>query len=282
MHGVSKYYETGEVDLLALLAGNDILLFSQDVGKAIEYIKNAVDKRKITEKEITARVKKVMQLKKWMGLDNFEPLPTKNLVSNLNSENAKLVRRRLVENAMTLLHNKENILPVKGLSKLRLASVSIGVDDVSPFQKMLENYAPVDHFYISSNPTKEEVIKIISDLKDYNLTVVGIHGNSRSPGKKFGLTQNMMDVLNNIKSVHPTIVSVFANPYSLGMFPQIGEGNALIMAYENTLLSQEYAAQLIFGGINAKGKLPITASERFKVGDGLVTKKKTFKIFYSD
>ena len=277
MHGVSKYYETGEVDLLALLAGNDILLFSQDVGKAIEYIKNAVDKRKITEKEITARVKKVMQLKKWMGLDNFEPLPTKNLVSNLNSENAKLVRRRLVENAMTLLQNKENILPVKGLSKLRLASVSIGVDDVSPFQKMLENYAPVDHFYISSNPTKEEVIKIISDLKDYNLTVVGIHGNSRSPGKKFGLTQNMMDVLNNIKSVHPTIVSVFANPYSLGMFPQIGEGNALIMAYENTLLSQEYAAQLIFGGINAKGKLPIAASERFKVGDGLVTKKKRLK-----
>ncbi|MFL2582066.1 MAG: glycoside hydrolase family 3 N-terminal domain-containing protein [Flavobacteriales bacterium] len=277
MHGVSKYYETGEVDLLALLAGNDILLFSQDVGKAIEYIKNAVDKRKISEKEITARVKKVIQLKKWIGLDSFEPLSTKELVPRLNSENAKLVRRKLVENAMTLLQNRGDVVPVKGLSKLKLASVSIGVDRISPFQKMLGNYAPVDHFYISSKPTKEEVIKVIKDLKGYNLTLVGIHGNSRSPKKQFGLTQDMMDVLNNIKSMHPTIVSVFANPYSLGLFPELSEGNALIMAYENALLSQEYAAQLIFGGIDAKGKLPVTVSERFQVGDGLVTKKKRLK-----
>ena len=277
MHGVSKYYETGEVDLLALLAGNDILLFSQDVGKAIEYIKNAVEKRKISEKEITSRVKKVIQLKKWIGLDRFEPLSTKELVPKLNSENAKLVRRKLVENAMTLLQNRGDVVPVKGLSKLRLASVSIGVDGISPFQKMLGNYAPVDHFYISSKPTKEEVIKIINDLKGYNLVLVGIHGNSRSPKKKFGLTQDMMDVLNNIKSMHPTIVSVFANPYSLGFFPELSEGNALIMAYENALLSQEYTAQLIFGGIDAKGKLPVTVSERFQVGDGLVTKKKRLK-----
>ncbi len=277
MHGVSKYYETGEVDLMALLAGNDILLFSQDVGKAIEYIKNAVAKKKISEKEITARVKKVIQLKKWIGLDNFEPLSTENLIPQLNSENAKLIRRKLVENAMTLLKNSGDVVPVKGLSKLKLASVSIGVDETSPFQKMLSNYAPIEHFYISSTPTKEEVIKVINDLKKYNLVLVGIHGDSRSPKKKFGLTSNMMDVLNNIKSVHPTVVSVFANPYSLGLFPELGEANALIMAYENTLLSQEYAAQLIFGGIDAKGKLPVTSSGLFKVGDGLITKKKRLK-----
>ena len=144
MHGVSKYYETGEVDLLALLAGNDILLFSQDVGKAIEYIKKAVEKRKISEKEITSRVKKVLQLKKWIGLDDFTPLSTKALLPQLNSETSKLVRRKLVENAITLLQNRGDVVPVKGLSKLKLASVSIGVEEISPFQKMLGNYAPVD------------------------------------------------------------------------------------------------------------------------------------------
>jgi beta-glucosidase-like glycosyl hydrolase/CubicO group peptidase (beta-lactamase class C family) len=277
MHGVSKYYETGEVDLLALLAGNDILLFSQDVGKAIEYIKKAVEKRKISEKEITSRVKKVLQLKKWIGLDNFSPLSTKELLPQLNSESSKLVRRKLVENAITLLQNRGDIVPVKGLSKLKLASLSIGVDEVSPFQKMLSNYAPVDHFHISAKPTKEEMIKILNDLKGYNLTLVGVHGSSRSPRKKFGLTKDMMDVLNNIKSIHPTVVSVFANPYSIGFFPQLAEGNSLIMAYENSLLSQEYAAQLIFGGIDAKGKLPVSVSDRFQVGAGLVTKKKRLK-----
>ena len=49
------------------------------------------------------------------------------------------------------------------------------------------------------------------------------------------------------------------------------------MAYENALLSQEYAAQLIFGGIEAKGKLPVSASERYAAGTGIVTKKKRLK-----
>ncbi len=277
MHGVSKYYETGEVDLLALLAGNDILLFSQDVGKAIEYIKKAVEKKKISEAEITARVKKVLQLKKWVRLDEFKPLQTDSLISQLNTDKAQLVRRKLVENAMTLLQNENQIVPLQGLSRLKLASVSIGENDITSFQKMLGNYAPVKHFAISNKPTKEEIIKLVNDLKDYNLTIVGVHGNSRSPRKKFGLTPEMMDVLKNINAVHKTIVSVFANPYSLGIYPELEQTEALVMAYENTILSQEYAAQLIFGGIDAKGKLPVTASEKFKAGQGIITKKNRLK-----
>lgn len=277
MHGVSKYYKTGEVDLLALLAGNDILLFSQDVGKAIEYISKAVQKRKISEKEITARVKKVLQLKSWLGLDRFKPLPTKDLVKKLNSEKAKLVRRKLVENAITLLKNENEILPIQGLSKLNIASVSIGVKGVSPFQKMLGNYAPVKHFFLPAKPTNEELEKLLEDLKSFNLTIIGVHASSRSPKKKFGLSMGMMGIIDSIKATHPTVVSVFANPYSLGVFPELGNGDALIMAYENSLLSQEYSAQLIFGGIEAKGLLPVTTSEAYPVKSGILTKKKRLK-----
>lgn len=277
MHGVSKYYETGEVDLLALLAGNDILLFSQDVGKAIEYIKNAVDKKKISEKEITRRVKKVIQLKKWLDLDQFKPLSTENLIAQLNTDQSKLVRRKLVENAMTLLKNEEELLPIQGLSKLKLASVSIGVKEKSPFQKMLGNYATVDDFTLSAKPTQKEILALMEDLKDYNMVIVGVHGSSRSPRKKFGLTPAMMEAVNAIRLEKNTVVSVFANPYSLGVFPELSTGKALVMAYENAYLSQEYAAQLIFGGIEAKGKLPVSVSELFPAGSGLVSKKKRLK-----
>ncbi|MDA9329041.1 glycoside hydrolase family 3 [Flavobacteriales bacterium] len=277
MHGVSKYYKTGEVDLLALLAGNDILLFSQDVGKAIDYIVKAVRKGTITEVEITSRVKKVIQLKKWIGLDEFMPLCTDSLIEQLNSPQAQLIRRKLVESSVTLLKNNGNKIPLKGLAKLKLASVSIGVTKESPFQKMLSNYATIKHFTISEKASKEEVVKLINDLKPYNLTLVGIHGGSRSPRKKFGITKQMINVLNTIKTLHPTIVSVFANPYSLGVYPEIGKADGVIMAYENALLSQEYTAQLIFGGIDSKGKLPITASDQFKAGDGIDTKKNRLK-----
>ena len=134
---------------MALLAGNDILLFSEDVEKAIDYIKEAVSKQKITEEEIIAKCKKVLQLKKWLNLDSFKPLDTKDLAEKINSRSADLLNRRLVENALTLAVNDSDAVPVKGLNKLNIASVKI--DDQagwSSFQQEMDKYALVKHFTI--------------------------------------------------------------------------------------------------------------------------------------
>lgn len=277
MHGVSKYYKTGEVDLMALLAGNDILLFSQDVGKAIEYISKAVAKGKITEAEITRRCKKVIQMKKWLGLDNFKPLSTDSLIEKLNSPEANLINRKLVENAMTLLRNDSNILPIKGLSKLNLASVSIGSSKETIFQKTLGNYASVTHYQIPKSPSQDQVSELIDSLSKHNLVIIGIHGTNRSPRKKFGITKGTVELVKNLNAAHPVVLSLFSNPYALESFNSVNDLEGLIMAYENTPLAQEYAAQLVFGGIGAKGKLPVTGSSKFPSGSGLQTSKIRFK-----
>lgn len=277
MHGVSKYYETGEVDLLALLAGNDILLFSQDVEKAIQYITRALKKGKITEEEITSRCKKVIQLKKWLGLDNFTPLSKDSIFEKLNSDKAHLINRRLVENAMTLLKNDSDIIPVRGLSKLNIASVSIGSDKKTVYQNTLSNYAPIADYQISNNPTNEEISNLIDSLAKHNLVIIGIHNTSRSPRKDFGITDKTIEIVRNLNAAHPTIVGLFANPYSLDIFKGIEDVSGLVLGYEGTPLAQEYAAQLIFGGIAAKGKLPVTGSEYFPAGTGLSTEKNRFK-----
>lgn len=43
------------------------------------------------------------------------------------------------------------------------------------------------------------------------------------------------------------------------------------MAYESTPLAQEYAAELLFGGIEAKGKLPVNIQGLYAMGEGLKT-----------
>ena len=58
MKGVANSSRPGEVDLKALLAGNDVLLYSQDVTKAKALIKDAVARGMISENEINRRVKK--------------------------------------------------------------------------------------------------------------------------------------------------------------------------------------------------------------------------------
>ncbi|MBT7620688.1 MAG: hypothetical protein HN594_06390, partial [Flavobacteriales bacterium] len=71
MKGVSKFYKPGVVDVKALLAGNDVLLFSEDVPKAIDQIKLAIENGEITQEEVDERCKKILKSKYWMGLSEF-------------------------------------------------------------------------------------------------------------------------------------------------------------------------------------------------------------------
>src|SRR5690606_11474001 len=63
MEGIRKYTEPGECELQALLAGNDILLCSTNIPKAIETIKQAIIDNIITEKEIDTHVLKILRVK---------------------------------------------------------------------------------------------------------------------------------------------------------------------------------------------------------------------------
>ncbi len=89
MKGVTKFYKPGEVDVKALLAGNDALLFSEDVEKAISEIKKAVKKGLISQKEIDARCYKQLKAKEWAGLNHWQPIETKHLIADLNTSNPR-------------------------------------------------------------------------------------------------------------------------------------------------------------------------------------------------
>ncbi|MFT6745946.1 MAG: beta-N-acetylhexosaminidase, partial [Glaciecola sp.] len=275
MKGVSKFYNPGEVDLLALLAGNDILLFSENVGKAISYITKAVSKNKITEAEIDAKCKKVLQLKKWLSLDEFKPLNTDSLVKQINSREADLLNRRLVQNALTLLKNDSNIVPVRGLSKLNIACLSIGGKQQSDFQKEVEKYARVKFFHIGKNPSSEQVQALLGKLNSFNMVIIGVHG-SVNPARNFGVSARSISLMQQIDANNKTIVAWFANPYGMAKYQGIENLEGLVMGYQDNTLTNRYAAQLIFGGIEAKGTLPVS-SGFFMEGTGLSSVKTRLK-----
>src|SRR5690606_8071010 len=80
MKGVSSYYKPGEVDVKAILAGNDVLLFPEDVPAGIKKIKEAIAIGQITQAEIDERCLKILLAKEWAGLDKYEPIKIDALV----------------------------------------------------------------------------------------------------------------------------------------------------------------------------------------------------------
>ncbi len=268
MQGVTKFYKPGEVDVKALIAGNDMLLFTQDVEKALDEIENAVRQRKISQREIDIKCRKVLAAKYWAGLSDYRPIKLEGLIEDLNSSNADLLQRQLLEASLTVVKN-ESAIPITNLETLSIASVSVGADHITPFQQMLEKYTRVDHFLVPKGATSPQTGHLDNLADRYDLVVIGLHQVGRRPRNTAGYTQATYDLLQNLTASNKAVVVNFRNPYTLEYIPNAQNIQALVSASQDQ--AQEFAAQLLFGAIEAKGKLPVSVNGTFTYGLGLTT-----------
>jgi beta-glucosidase-like glycosyl hydrolase/CubicO group peptidase (beta-lactamase class C family) len=272
MKGVSKYYEPGKVDVAALLAGNDVLLFSEDVPRAIDEIKKAILKKEITQKEIDKRCKKILYAKYWAGLDKVEEINTETLASKLYTEKAKNTNVKLFQNAITLLQNKNDIIPLKRLDTLKIASISFGAKNENEFNTSIDRYANFSTFSYPTKVPKSDISSIYSDCKDYNLLMITIHDMNQRPYQNFGVSQSLNDIIDSLASNHKIILNILGNPYCLNKFTSAKKAEAVVMSYEEHPIAKDLSGQLIFGGIPALGKLSVTASDDFPINTGIIIK----------
>lgn len=269
MKGVSQFYAPAEVDLKALLAGNDVLLFAEDVPKAIEEIQKAIKQKKISQAEIDARCHKILMAKQWMGLAQYTPTDLSIIKNQIITTETKLLDKKLVQSSLTLLQNYDNLLPLKSLDTLKMASVSIG-EDASDFKQMLSNYGPITHFTISEQATASEQAVLLNKLAPFNLVIASIHKSNENAWKSYKIAKETDIFLQAIALQSKVIVSIFANPYSINSFLFTNNFDGLILAYQNSKVAQEQAAQAIFGGIGIHGKLPVN-TKHYPIHSGLKT-----------
>ncbi len=271
MKGVSNYHKPGEVDLKALLAGNDVLLFPENVPVAITKIKEAISAGKIDTADIGLRVRKILHAKYWAGLNRFRPVVMENLKEEVDRPLSSVVQEEIYANSVTVVQNKGNFLPFRNLDTLSIASVAIGSKAGNAFQQTLSNYAPVKTFNIADRFAPDSVFtRILTKLEDYNTVVVSIHNMNSTPLKDFGIgvgTRAFIQYLQE-RTNKKVVVAVMGNAYSLKFFEN---SNWLVCGYEDNTVSQSLVPQAMFGARAAKGKLPVTASAKFKSGTGVIT-----------
>ena len=273
MNGVTNYHKPGDIELMAFLAGNDILLLPLDIPGAIAKIKNAIRDGLISEEELDNRCRKILSYKNLVGLENYIPVKETGIIDEINAPANELLNRKIFEQAITLVKNDKDLIPLKNLDTLRIASLTIGNKTFGTFQQTLELYAPVEHFNIVSNPTSSQIDKIINDLVDFNLVVVGIENTSNSSNKNFGISREAIQLIDELKKQNSAFVlDIFGNPYALINFNDHHDLDAILVSYEDNETSKDISAQIIFGAIGAGGKLPVSASPEFISGMGIDTK----------
>jgi len=262
MKGLSSFKSKGNLDMLAFKAGNDILLMSENVSDGISSIINEYNNGSITEQRLSYSVKKILKAKYKVGLNKFSLISTYDLDKDLNSISDKILNEKLVENSLTVIKNKENIIPLTDLSK-KIGYLSFGNDSNVPFFSYLNKYSKVDHL---SNLDFTNVDDLI---RKYNTIIIGIHANSQTPWKSYKIKKEEINLINHISKRVNVILNVFGSPYILNSFTNIKHTEGIIISYQNSAIFQQKSAQLIFGAIDSKGTLPVSIGKLFSAGKGI-------------
>ena len=260
---LNKMDTGGEIDVMAFKAGNDVMLMSENVPKGIEKISNAFENGEITEERLAHSVKKILMAKYKVGLHKYSPLGLYNIHQDVNRLKDDVLYGNIMENAITVLKNKGELLPLRGLETKKIAYVSLGDDKGSDFLTELKKYTKVHE--VKSTQLND----LLNKLKSYNTVVVGFHKSNDNPWKGYKFTNKELTWLYEIARTNTVVLDVFARPYALMDFKTIENIDAIVMSYQNSKIAQQKSAQLVFGAIAAKGSLPVSAGEYFISGDGL-------------
>ncbi len=265
MKGASNFKNAGEIDYEAFMAGNDVLLCSENVANGKERLCVAYQEGLLTDARIEYSVKKILKYKYKLGLNHYKPIETNTLVTDLNKLENDDLQYKLYENAITVLKNKDELLPIKNLDQ-KIAYVKLGDGGNSTFVTTLKKYTEVTEV---SN-TNLDSLNI--ELKEYKTVIVGFHKTDKA-WKNHDFTEIELTWLQSIAKNNNVILDVFTKPYSLLALPNFDDINAVVVSYQNGDIAQEVSAELLFGAIDAKGQLPVSINNFYKVGDGLTTVK---------
>ena len=260
MKGAADYGATGEIDLAAFKAGNDVLVFTVNAPEGISKITEAYNQNDISEERLAHSVKKIIAAKYDVGLNNYKPIKTDNLVEDLNGNVNTVLYDKAFSSAITLIKNVDHALPIKKLDDESTAFLKLGDGSADAFQTALKLKGSITD--ISNLSTKE----LLEAINKYDRIIISYHRkNSRLTNAISDSDQKLIESISKNKK---TILTVFASQYSLKK-TNLDDLESIIISYENSKVANRISAEIIFGESEAKGRLPASISKIYPVGSGM-------------
>ncbi len=269
MQGIAKYYTRGQESLQSLLAGNHLMELPSTSKGSIDAIAVAIKKGRISREEVYKRVKKVLRAKYDLGLGNWQPIDVTNIGEDINVKTMAL-RKRVSEEALTLLRNDNNLVPFSPAVNTggKIAVLAVGADGNNTFLGAIKEMKPdVDTYIFSTRMGEAQIPALVQRLKkEYTSVIISLHNYSRRPANGFGITRTQKQIINQLQQEMPAATVLFGNPYAAKFFC---DATTIVAAYEDDSTTQRAAAEMLFGRIMPKGKLPVTVCNNFHFGDGI-------------
>lgn len=266
MKGAYNGIDPDSVCLQALMAGNDVMLLPINVEASMQIIIEAAKNNEDVRNRVEESCKKVLRHKYQIGLNDYKAQKAERLHNDLNQNRYYALKQRLYNEAVTMLENKKEILPLKKDSNKKIAVVTFGNDN-NISAKLKENGIANTAFSISKDASDEEIRRTAKQFKSYDYVVLNIRNTSSYPSKNYGITSAMINFVKELPNSTKLIFNLFGSPYALDKFSFGRNLSSLLVGYEDNEMVANAMADILVGKISPKGKLPVSV-KKYKCGSG--------------
>ncbi|MFZ1454734.1 MAG: glycoside hydrolase family 3 N-terminal domain-containing protein [Saprospiraceae bacterium] len=266
MKGVTKYFPNGVAEAEAFLAGNDIILVPENLPIAISKIKEYISSGKITTERLDQSVERILRAKFKVGLSTFSSLPTEGINNFLKRNQLVAIKQKLTEAAMTLVADHEGLVPIHETSDVHIGTLSINNIQQTKFQNRISDYVDARHYQIMPAQLATKHTQMLQTLSQFDQIIVGIHTSGKLKDFTYDISLPMISFLKELQSRKKVIFVLFGSPYLL---KKMDFAHHVLLAYDNDHLTQDVAAQTLFGVNDISGTLPVTVNNMWPSGHGI-------------
>ncbi len=274
MEGVAKYFGSGEMEALAIEAGNDVLLFPTNIPLAIEQIKKKIKAGSITENQIRSSCHKILQTKEWCGLSKFKPIPIDNIWDDINGKEAVDINEKIIEQSLVLLKNEGEALEKMRDSGRKKALVLVGTQDDEEMEEALAEFGSFDFFHWSTNADsvqKRLLDKKLARLEQYDDVIFAWVNTSNKADRDFGVSKSLLSTITQYPTKSNKWLVMLANPYAYSSVKDWSKVNGVVMGFQDDPITQRIVSEAIMGARGFNGILPVSINNEWKSGYGITT-----------
>ena len=271
MAALADRYGTGELAVLALEAGSDVLLMPTDVTEAIAAVVAAVDAGRVDPGRIRAKARRVLETKARAGLHRGRMVDLDAVDDVVGSAAHLAFADTAAARSMTLLRDRAGAVPVDSTVTRRILSVTYARADNlvagTAFDPALATrVASLRRARVDPDTPAETYDSLRLRAQDVDLVLVSAYVPPRAGAGEVAAPDALADFIREVGQEGPLLVTSFGNPYLLVALP---DAPAYLIAWGDREISQAAAVRALFGETAIGGRLPISIPPFHTIGDGL-------------
>ena len=268
MAGVTQLHKPGEAAVLAIKAGNDVVLHSPDDGAAFAAIKAAVQSGEIPPAQIDRSVERILRAKAFAGLNRTRTVNLDSLPTIVGGRAHAAVADEVSRKSITLVRDQRNQVPLKVSRDAQVLYLSIldspgGWRIAAPSRTFIpelkKRWPNVTAIELSERSTADEIELVRAVAPRYDAIVASVFVRAASGSGRMDLPANMQGLMRTLarqtaQSGKPFAAILFGNPYTATFLTDVP---AIMLTYDFYDRAERSAVAALAGEAPITGTLPI-------------------------